>query len=228
MSVNDLSIERRPLHHALVERLRAMINSGELTAGERIPEQALCERFDVSRTPLREALRILSAEGYVQLTPNRGAAVARLTLQDLEEVFPVMASLEALSGEIACARITDAEIDAITALHEEMVRKHRAHELPDYFRLNQAIHESILEASRNPVLIATHHGLAGRITRARYMANMTQDRWDRAMSEHELILEALTARRKVRLAKILRDHVMSKLETVKIALAESDAEVPVG
>ncbi len=228
MSANDLSIERRPLHHALVERLRAMINSGELTAGERIPEQALCERFDVSRTPLREALRVLSSEGYVQLTPNRGASVARLTLQDLEDVFPVMASLEALSGEIACARITDAEIDAITDLHEEMVRKHRAHELPDYFRLNQAIHESILEASRNPVLIATHHGLAGRITRARYMANMTRDRWDRAMSEHELILEALTARRKARLARILRDHVMSKLETVKIALAESDAEVPVG
>lgn len=228
MSADDLAIERRPLHHALVERLRAMINAGELTAGERIPEQALCERFDVSRTPLREALRVLSAEGYVQLTPNRGAAVARLTLQDLEDVFPVMASLEALSGELACARITDAEIAAITRLHEEMVSRHRAHELPEYFKLNQTIHEAILEASRNPALIATHHGLAGRITRARYMANMTQERWDRAMGEHELILEALAARRPTRLAKILRDHVMSKLETVKIALAESDADVPVG
>jgi DNA-binding GntR family transcriptional regulator len=139
-----------------------------------------------------------------------------------------MASLEALSGELACARITDAEIASITRLHEEMVSHHHAHNLSDYFRLNQAIHEAVLEASRNPALISTHHGLAGRITRARYMANMSQERWDRAMHEHELILEALTARRKARLAKILRDHVMSKLETVKIALAESDAEVPVG
>jgi DNA-binding GntR family transcriptional regulator len=228
MTANDQRIERRPLHHTLVERLRAMINAGELAAGERIPEQALCERFNVSRTPLREALRVLSADGYVELRPNRGAAVARLTLQDLEDVFPVMASLEALSGELACARITDAEIASITRLHEEMVSHHHAHNLSDYFRLNQAIHEAVLEASRNPALISTHHGLAGRITRARYMANMSQERWDRAMHEHELILEALTARRKARLAKILRDHVMSKLETVKIALAESDAEVPVG
>jgi DNA-binding GntR family transcriptional regulator len=136
MTANDQPIERRPLHHTLVERLRAMINAGELAAGERIPEQALCERFNVSRTPLREALRVLSADGYVELRPNRGAAVARLTLQDLEDVFPVMASLEALSGELACARITDAEIASITRLHEEMVSHHHAHNLSDYFRLN--------------------------------------------------------------------------------------------
>ena len=218
LAVPSGPIERRSLHDEMVERLRAMINAGELKAGQKIPEKELCERFGVSRTPLREALKVLSVEGYIKLTQNRGASVARLTLQDLENVFPVMASLEALSGELACARISDAEIDAIGQLHADMVDHHRHANLPEYFRLNQAIHEAILDASRNPALISTHRSLAGRITRARYMANMSQERWDKAMAEHEVILKELSARRKSRLAKILRNHVINKLDSVKAAI----------
>lgn len=218
LAVPHEPIERRSLHDEMVERLRAMINAGELKAGQKIPEKELCDRFGVSRTPLREALKVLSVEGYIKLTQNRGASVARLTLQDLENVFPVMASLEALSGELACARISDAEIDAIGQLHADMVVQHRRANLPEYFRLNQAIHEAILDASRNPALISTHRSLAGRITRARYMANMSQERWDKAMAEHEVILKELSARRKSRLAKILRDHVINKLDSVKAAI----------
>ena len=212
-------IERRSLHDELVDRVRAMINGGDLKPGVKIPEKELCDKFAVSRTPLREALKVLSVEGLIKLTPNRGAAVVELTLQDLEEVFPVMASLEALSGELACERITDEEIAEIRRLHKNMAKEHERGNLPEYFRLNQAIHEAILNASRNSTLKSTHRSLAGRITRARYMANMSQKRWDKALEEHEQILEALSTRKKTKLSKILRDHVMTKFDTVKAALS---------
>jgi DNA-binding GntR family transcriptional regulator len=107
------SIPRRSLHDELTERLRRLITHGELSPGQKIREKALCLQFGVSRTPLREALKVLASEGIVTLRPNRGAVVSALTVEELEEVFPVMGALEALSGEIACRHITDQELEAI-------------------------------------------------------------------------------------------------------------------
>ncbi len=213
-------IPRRTLHDELVDRLREMIHVGELAAGEKIPEKALCEQFQVSRTPLREALKVLAADGLVRLTPNRGASVAALTLQDLEEVFPIIATLEGLSGELACRRISDPEIAEIREMHEEMVRRYEARDLPEYFRLNQAIHRAILESAGNTSLQSVYDNLAGRISRARYVANMSPARWERAVAEHCEILAALEDRDGERLGRVLREHVMTKLATVRQSLAE--------
>ena len=92
-------IERRSLHHEVVGRLRGMILQGELQAGERIPERVLCDRFGISRTPLREALKVLATEGLIDLLPNRGAAVSRISAEGLREAFQVMGALEALGGD---------------------------------------------------------------------------------------------------------------------------------
>ena len=100
----DEAIVRRSLHDELVERLQRLIIEGELTPGEKVPEKELCERYNVSRTPMREALKVLASEGLVTLTPNRGSSVTAVTVEDLEEVFPVMGALEALSGELACRK----------------------------------------------------------------------------------------------------------------------------
>ena len=216
-------IARRSLHDQLVGRLRDMIMEGDLAPGARVPEKELCERFDVSRTPLREALKVLASEGLLNLLPNRGATVAKLTLKDVAEMFPVMGALEALSGELAADRISDEGIAEVRALHYQMVLHHQRAELPDYFRLNQMIHEKIMEAAGNPTLAGLHRGLAGRIRRARYMANMTQARWDQAVAEHEEILAALTARDGLRLGELLKQHLANKCETVKEALVAEDA-----
>ncbi|MDP2621759.1 MAG: GntR family transcriptional regulator [Hyphomicrobiales bacterium] len=213
-------IVRRALHAELVDRLRDMIHDGTLSPGAKVPERALCEHFGVSRTPLREALKVLAAEALIKLTPNRGAAVAALTLADLEEVFPVMACLEALSGELACERITDEEIDEIRALHEEMVEHYRRRDLTPYFKLNQKIHALMLKAADNPTLEAMHRSLSGRIVRARYLANMSKKRWAEAVAEHGEILEALAARDAKRLSRLLREHVMHKFETVRETMLE--------
>jgi len=114
-------IPRRSLHDELVERLRDLIGTSALASGEKIQEMVLCKQFGVSRTPLREALKVLASEGIVTLQPHRGATVAALSVPELEEVFPVMGALESLAGEIACSRITDKEIAEISALHRKMV-----------------------------------------------------------------------------------------------------------
>lgn len=213
-------IQRRPLHNELADRLRHMIVEGELAPGEKLAEKELCLQFGVSRTPLREAMKVLATEGLVLLTPNRGCAVARLTLADLDEAFPIMGALEALSGELACLHITDAELARIRDLHERMVRKYEAGALRDYFKLNEQIHQLILSAARNPTLSQMQLSLSGRVRRARYMANMSPARWARAVAEHEKILEALAARDGKRLAVLLKEHLANKLQTVKEALTE--------
>lgn len=213
-------IERRPLHNELVDRLRHMIVEGDLGPGEKLAEKELCGQFGVSRTPLREAMKVLASEGLVQLTPNRGCAVSKLTLADLDEAFPIMGALEALSGELACQHITDAELVRIKDLHERMLRKYKAGALRDYFKLNEQIHQMILDAACNPTLAQMQLSLSGRVRRARYMANMSPTRWAEAVEEHEKIMEALTARDGKRLAVILKNHLANKLQTVKDALTE--------
>ena len=214
-------IIRRTLHDELLERIRQMIIEGALPPGDKVPEKQLCKRFGVSRTPLREALKVLASEGLVTLTPNRGATIAGLTLDDLEQAFPVMGALEALSGELACANITDSELARIRRVHEKMVAHYEARELAPYFRTNQKIHELILAAARNRTLSSLYRSLEGRIRQARYLANMSATRWAQAVQEHERILKALEAHDGAALAQILKSHLANKFETVKEALTES-------
>ncbi len=210
---------RRPLlHEELVARLSDMIFAGELVPGERVPEKALCQRFGISRTPLREALKVLAADGLITLLPNRGARVTRLTPEDADELFPVMGALEALSGELACARATDADIAEVKALHYQMALHHTRGERDDYFRCNQAIHRKIMDMAGNPTLAQVYDGLAGRIRRVRYLANSSRSRWDEAMAEHERILALLEARDGAGLATQLKAHLMNKLIAVKTAI----------
>ncbi len=220
--VEAVPIVRASLHEELVARLRDLIVEGELAPGARVPERTLCQRFGVSRTPLREALKVLASDGLLELLPNRGATVARLTAADLDEMFPVMGALEALAGELACARISDAELAEIRALHYQMALHHTRGELPQYFRFNQRIHEAIMDAARNATLSRMYRSLAGRIRRARYVANMSQARWDQAVEEHEAILAALERHDGPALAQTLERHLRNKCETVKESFLVDD------
>ncbi len=217
-------IKRVSLHDQLVGRLRDLIVQGDLAPGSRVPERELCERYNVSRTPLREALKVLASEGLLELPPNRGAMVSRLTLADVEEMFPVMGALEALAGELAASRIGEEALAEVRALHYQMVLHYKRGELAPYFRLNQRIHELILEAADNGVLANLYRGLAGRIRRARYQANLSPERWASAVAEHEEILAKLEARDGPGLAATLKRHLKNKCETVKDVLhAESNS-----
>jgi DNA-binding GntR family transcriptional regulator len=210
------------LHAGLLDGLRKLINEGDLLPGARVPERELCARFGVSRTPLRECLKVLAAEGLVELLPNRGARIATLEGESLVHLFEVIAALEAEGGRLACERIAEPECAEIQSLHYRMYAHFLRQELPEYFALNQAIHDAIMRASGNPVLVATYNALAGRITRARYMSNrMRPDRWKAAMEEHAAILEALLARDGARLGPMLARHLQNKRDIILEALRPS-------
>ncbi len=220
------AIKRKSLHEELAESLEELIVSGQLTPGAKVPEKELCERYGVSRTPMREALKVLAQLGLVDLEPNRGAWVSRITPRDVAEVFAVMGALEALSGELACERITDRELADLQARHDRMVAQYRAGDLKAYFAENQAIHEGILAASGNGTLIAQYRSLAARIRMARYAANMTDARWRQAVEEHEAIMRHLHARDGERLSATLKAHLKNKLETVRDWLLREQPTAP--
>ena len=200
------------LHGELLAALRDYIVEGNLADGARIPERLLCDRFGISRTPLREALKVLASEGLIELLPNRGARVRELGPQDLRELFDVMGGLEALAGRLACERISDAEIGEIERVHHEMYRFYLRREMHGYFQCNQAIHQMIVDAAGNAPLRATYSSFAGRIRRVRYSANLAtdRDRWGEAMREHEAILDALRRRAGSELSDILFVHLRNK------------------
>ncbi len=202
------------LHGDVLARLRDHIVEGHLADGARIPERQLCEMFGVSRTPLREALKVLAAEGIVDLLPNRGARVRQLKEQDLRELFDVMGGLEALAGRLACETITDETVQEIEQLHHDMYGFYLRRDMHGYFRCNQLIHERIVRQAGNATLTAAYESLAGRIRRVRYSANFAKrrDRWGEAMREHEAILDALRRRAGSELSDILFRHLRNKAE----------------
>jgi DNA-binding GntR family transcriptional regulator len=208
----DPDREDQSLHGETLTRLRDYIVEGNIPDGGRVPERQLCEMLGISRTPLREALKVLAAEGLVELLPNRGARVRQLSEHDLAELFDVMGGLEGLAGRLACENITEAEIAEIERLHYEMYGFYLHRDMHGYFRVNQLIHQKIVEASRNVTLRIAYANFAGRIRRVRYSANFARkrERWGEAMREHETILDALRRRAGSELSDILFIHLRNK------------------
>jgi len=217
-------IERRSLHLELVERIRLLIVESQLKPGDKVPEKDLCERFRVSRTPMREALKVLAAEGLVRLEPNRGAWVTKVTVEEVEEVFPVLGALEALSGELACSNISNTEVAYIRRLHDQMMQNYRDRNLANYFKINQEIHRAILLAAKNQSLTNTCQALSARMQRARYAANLSEERWANAVGEHEQIIRSLEAREGKQLGEILRQHMKNKQDSVLKWLRTTNAD----
>lgn len=217
-SVNDVLV-RPPLHEQLTERLRELIVHNELAPGDRVDEKQLCERFGVSRTPLREALKVLAAEGLIELIPNRSPRVAPITRENVGELFDVMAWLERYAGELAAARVEEKDIQRLRKHLAQMERLHDRKDRFEYFRMNGQFHRSLVELAGNSVLLATYTTLASQIQRARYVAIHSQSHWDRGIKEHRDILEALEAKNGDRLGRLLMEHSRETGHRVKELLS---------
>ena len=131
----------------------------------------------------------------------------------------VLGALEALAGDLACRNATEADIAEIRGLHYHMLAHHARGELAQYFRYNQQIHIKLMECAGNATLAQVYRGLNDHVKRARYMANLSRERWDKAVQEHEDMLDALVKRDGARLQILLRDHLANKLVMVMEALA---------
>jgi DNA-binding GntR family transcriptional regulator len=214
------AVNRLVLHEAVADQLRDLITEGVLAPGAHLNERVLCGELQVSRTPLREALRTLAAEGMVELLPNRGAMVAALSRRDVEHAFELMGALEGLAGELAAQRATPAEVDEIRALHFEMLAAHARRDLPAYYRFNRDIHRRIAACARNPVLDETHERLNARLQALRFRSNLNRDKWDTAVEEHDRMVDALADRDGARLGAVLRAHLENKLAAVLAQLGD--------
>jgi DNA-binding GntR family transcriptional regulator len=209
-----ISIPRQILHQEVTVRLRQRIVEGELAPGAKLNERELSESLHVSRTPLREAIRMLAAEGLVELLPNRGAVVAQLTEQDVTDTFEVIAGLEGQSGELAAQRITGPELDEIRALHYEMLAAFTRRDLPTYYRLNAQIHTHINAAAGNRVLTQTWANVNARLQALRFRSNFDEAKWQRAMDEHDRMIELLVARDGAGLRALMVAHLLHKRDAV--------------
>ncbi|MGX0976906.1 DNA-binding GntR family transcriptional regulator [Roseovarius sp. MBR-51] len=208
-------IGRTALAVEISNRLRQMILEGQLLPGEKINEKVLTEQFGVSRTPLREALKVLAAEGLLDLIPHRGAVITRQSEAELAEVFCVLAALEGLAGELAAEHASEDILHEIADMTRALRRTFDEADRPTYFRINQEIHKTILAAAGNDMLLRSHELLAYRVQRARYQANLTAERWRAAVEEHEAILDALSRRDAERCGKLMKDHLLRKFASIK-------------
>ncbi len=212
--MNSSVIVRTPLHVQVAERLRLLIESGELAPGTRLNETELCEDMGVSRTPLREAVRSLATEGLIELQPNRGAIVSVVTEEDVTEILPIMASLEGLGGRLAATHMEPAKIIQVRQIHDQMISHYKNNDMEKYFETNRLIHELISEGSGNQTLVDTLQSLSAKVHRARFTSQMTRESWDMAVSEHEEIIAALEERDPDRLEDILIQHLETKRATI--------------
>lgn len=216
------AIDRQGLASAVTAKLRDMIVEGVLPPGTRLNERVLCEQLVVSRTPLREAFKTLAVEGLIDLLPNRGAVVAQMSIEDIEQTFEVMGALEGLSGQLACERISDEEVAEIRALHYEMLAAHARRDLPTYYRINHMIHDRINAAANNAVLTQTYLQINARIQSLRFRSNFNHDKWDHAVKEHSEMLAALEKRDSEALRNVLQQHLINKRD---IVIAEARAQL---
>jgi DNA-binding GntR family transcriptional regulator len=201
------ALQRHSLHDQLVAKLREMILSSELRPGSALPEKMLCESFGVSRTPLREAFKVLASEGLIELRPHRTPQITQIDPDEIEAVFEVMVALERLVGLRAASLATPKEIAAIDTMHAKLVALHRDGSRADYFSMNQQIHAEIARLSGNPVLQTTWAALTAKILRARSLANFDARRWDESINEHEHFMTLLRRGEAESFADALSEHM---------------------
>lgn len=209
-------IARTPLHEEVTNRLRDMIVESKLVPGERIQELQLAQQLGVSRTPIREALKVLTSEGLVELLPLRGAIVKVFTDKDARDMLDVIALLEAFAGERACLA-EPARIEAILEMHRRMATLYAQRQRLEYFVLNQQIHEALIALADNETLSLTHATLSKRMRSLRYSGNSAPENWAAAMAEHETMMAALERRDGPALARAMRTHIQNTWPRVRQA-----------
>ncbi len=215
-------IERRTLPAQIAAELRELILLETLAPGAVIPERETAEALGVSRTPLREALRILAAEGLVEMAPSRRPLVANPTVEEIGQLLKVLGAIEGLAGELACETATEAELERIDALHREMLAVSETSEPLAFFDLDMRFHRAIVEAARNAPLAETHSQYNARLFRARFISSRRRVNRDGTLAQHAAIVDALRSRDGTATAMILRHH----LDATQVNVAEVTGTVP--
>lgn len=204
------------LHDEVAAQLRERIFAGVLTPGSFVDELALCAEMAISRTPLREALKVLTAEGLLTHQPRRGCFVSEITERDLDEIFPVIALLEGRCAFEAANNASDADLAALEQLHDRLDRHARARRINDYYEVNFAIHEAIITLADNRWLAQVIGDLRKLVKLARLQQLHAPGRLEQSLAEHMTVFAALKARDAEGAEAAMRTHLTRQ----RIALRE--------
>jgi DNA-binding GntR family transcriptional regulator len=207
------------LHGHVADRLREMIITGELAPGAAVDELALCETFKVSRTPLREALKVLAAEELVILQPRRGAVVAPLTTASVDQKFEVISMIEAHAARSFCERRNRDELAELNAIHARLTAGFKNKSRKQYFESNQRFHRRIVELTGNDELVRIHAQLITHLQRARYFTGQQQNWRSTFLTEHAGIMEILATGTPAQAEAAMRSHLVHVAKTVKETLS---------
>ncbi|MEM1362486.1 MAG: GntR family transcriptional regulator [Pseudomonadota bacterium] len=194
--------------------LRDRIVKGELAPLDRLVERKLSAELAVSRTPVREALKLLEADGLIEISLHRGAQVVPYLSVDAQHLFDVISVLEGLAARRFAENLNPEILQRLENLHAEMLSYHQAGQQQAYFDINTVIHDLIVEACDNPVLAETHKRLIARARRGRFLAIMEPDRLAQAVSEHEAVMQAFRDRDAEAAARIWELHLRHTGSTV--------------
>lgn len=208
------------LAEQIANQLRRDILRGKLPPGTSIKERDNAAELGVSRTPMREAIRILAKEGLVQLRPSRSPIVAQPSFKEVSDQAQVLIALEKLSAELACVAATDDEIDHIAGIVDHMAERFDTTDPLDMFEIDMSFHTAIALASHNEALADTHAGFLQRLWRARYVAASQRRNRSRVVSEHTMIVEGLRARDPKQVRAAIDNHLWNLAEDIREVIAE--------
>ncbi len=203
------------LHTDVAAQLREQIFAGELAPGSFVDEAALCEHLKISRTPLREALKVLSAEGLVRHEPRRGCFVNHVTEQDLDEIFPVIALLEGRCAFEAARHASDEDLVTLQTLHDRLARHAKAKRINEYYAANYAIHEAIITLAGNRWLAQVIGDLRKILKLARLQQLHAPGRLEQSLNEHLAVFAALKARDSEGAEAAMRTHLTRQREALR-------------
>ncbi|MCA1928049.1 MAG: GntR family transcriptional regulator [Calditerrivibrio sp.] len=208
---NSFTLDSKPLRERIADRIRSDIVKGIFGNGERLIEPKLAEIYGISRTPIREALRQLESEGFIEIVPRKGAVVKELTLSDIDNLYAIKANLEGLAARQAVENITDRDIEKLISVNEKFISLFKGGDgvVEEYLKYNISFHNYFIKMSNNVKLVEILEGLNKNFQRFRSVLVSKVDRVEEAYLEHNKIIEAFRKRNAEYVEKAVRYHIES-------------------
>ncbi|MBW2709678.1 MAG: GntR family transcriptional regulator [Deltaproteobacteria bacterium] len=218
-----MKFEKVTYHVKIADMLRDMIMIGTLKEGDKVNEGELCETMGISKTPLREALRVLSVEGLIRLVPNRGAFVTQPTFEEIAEMFDVMSLLEGFCARAACEKMTSKDFSRLAKLHTKLEETFERHDQEGYIRINNQFHSFVREITGNRTLNQIDDGLRKKILLYRFQSLNLPGRFECSIREHRDLLEAFRQRDASRAETLMREHLQNQSQALGTLVEQSKA-----
>ena len=208
-------IEKKTLHEEIANNLRELIMAGELQEGDKIKEDELCSSMGISKTPLREALRVLSVEGLIRLVPNRGSFVSTPTFEEIREMFGVMSLLEGVCAREAAEKMGEKDLAILEKLHKKLEENYQRKAQREYIRINNQFHSFVQELAGNRTLNQIVNGLRQKILLYRYQSLNLPERFAQSIREHRDLLEAFRKKDPKKAETLMRRHLKKQCEALE-------------